>query len=114
MILNLLNLISFCDIQQEEGDLLCLGIQKSDSVNIIGREYLTDETFLDRIYHHKVLHSELSIMVPFINTAATINCVHRTDWDKLFWSLPCKNLYIIIYLNQNSTQLGADNEIKLS
>lgn len=54
MILNLLNLISFSDIQQEEGDLLCLGIQKSDSVNIIGREYLTEETFLDGIYHHKV------------------------------------------------------------
>lgn len=30
-----------------------MGIQKSDNVNIIGREYLTEETFLDRIHDHK-------------------------------------------------------------
>ncbi len=40
---------SFCYIQVE-GNLLCLGIQKSDNLNIIGREYTTEEKFLHLKY----------------------------------------------------------------
>jgi len=78
MILHLLNLVSFCDMQNE-GNFLCLAIVKSNSVNIIGREYLTEQFFLPRIYHHKILHSELSITVHFINITPTVKSIHITD-----------------------------------
>jgi len=86
IILNLLNLISFCNMQKE-GNFICLGILKSNSVNIIGREYFTQENFLRRIYHHKILHSELSIIVSFNYITPTIKSIHITVWERLFRSI---------------------------